>query len=322
MPKLIDLTGQRFGYLVVVEYAGTRGYDRGFWLCQCDCGNTNYVTTSHLKSGHTKSCGCLNKAKISERSYKNIVGERFNRLIVIKDVGRVKRNVLWLCKCDCGGEITVTGNRLRSGNTKSCGCYARDYNSERTRIDITGNIFGRLTAIKEVGRNKHGSVLWLCECSCGSGKEVIAPTGALRYGQVRSCGCLIGDTNRERSGENSPNWNPDRKTVELNRTIHRISTDLVRDVLRCMGRKKTSKSEDLLGYTRKELKEHLEKQFTPEMNWQNHGGVWHVDHIIPVIYFVRNGITDLKVINALSNLRPLDKFENLSKGAKYNELEG
>ncbi len=59
MGKLIDLTGQRFGRLTAVEYAGqgkTNGY---LWKCKCDCGNETIVYGYALKSGNTKSCGCL-----------------------------------------------------------------------------------------------------------------------------------------------------------------------------------------------------------------------------------------------------------------------
>lgn len=56
-------------------------------------------------------------------SYKDISGQRFTRLTAIKYVGNDRHGcALWLCKCDCGKEITVLGSSLRGGNTKSCGC--------------------------------------------------------------------------------------------------------------------------------------------------------------------------------------------------------
>ena len=67
MPNFIDLTGQRFGRLVVIERAENIIYNDGRtrvqWLCQCDCHGPNslvIVSSDHLRSGHTKSCGCLN----------------------------------------------------------------------------------------------------------------------------------------------------------------------------------------------------------------------------------------------------------------------
>ena len=52
-----DLTGQRFNYLTVLEYAGRKG-NRTMWKCLCECGNTTFVDSRSLKSGNTKACGC------------------------------------------------------------------------------------------------------------------------------------------------------------------------------------------------------------------------------------------------------------------------
>lgn len=58
MAVSIDLTGQRFGKLVAINIVGKRGTYIA-WKCLCDCGNECIVTSSHLRSGHTKSCGCI-----------------------------------------------------------------------------------------------------------------------------------------------------------------------------------------------------------------------------------------------------------------------
>lgn len=56
MGKFIDLTGQRFGRLTVLEYAG---YQKGvMWKCRCDCGQEKIVRSDHLRYGKTVSCGC------------------------------------------------------------------------------------------------------------------------------------------------------------------------------------------------------------------------------------------------------------------------
>lgn len=53
----------------------------------------------------------------------DISGKRFGSLVALSMNGRDKHNkILWLCKCDCGKELDVVGNKLRNGNTKSCGC--------------------------------------------------------------------------------------------------------------------------------------------------------------------------------------------------------
>lgn len=60
------------------------------------------------------------------KSY-DMVGKRFNRLVVIKHYDNNRKNgVKWLCMCNCGQEVIVLGSSLRKGNTKSCGCLQRE----------------------------------------------------------------------------------------------------------------------------------------------------------------------------------------------------
>lgn len=74
MSKAIDLTGQRFGRLTVVEKEGSREYRPGrhriYWRCKCDCGNECSVHTTDLRIGKIKSCGCL------RREILDTIGER------------------------------------------------------------------------------------------------------------------------------------------------------------------------------------------------------------------------------------------------------
>lgn len=66
MSKLIDLTGQRFGRLAVIGQS-SRHNRQVLWLCKCDCGQTTIVTGGNLRSGNTRSCGCLNRETSSVR---------------------------------------------------------------------------------------------------------------------------------------------------------------------------------------------------------------------------------------------------------------
>ena len=76
---------------------------------------------------------------------------------------------------------------------------------------------------------------------------------------------------------------------------------------------------NLVGYNLDKLKSHLENQFDKNMNWNNHGTYWHIDHIIPIskFNFTSAESIDFKRCWSLDNLRPLEKFQNLSK---YNKL--
>ena len=58
--NVIDLVGQKFGHLTVIQRDGSDNRGEAKWLCQCDCGNTQLISVlgSNLRSGHTQSCGC------------------------------------------------------------------------------------------------------------------------------------------------------------------------------------------------------------------------------------------------------------------------
>ena len=65
---------------------------------------------------------------------KDITGMKFGRLTVLRLSHKDKRQeCYWLCKCECGNEKTVSGNKLRSGNTKSCGCMQKEFLDGRLR---------------------------------------------------------------------------------------------------------------------------------------------------------------------------------------------
>lgn len=78
MGKLIDLTGQRFGRLVVIERAENNKRGKAMWDCKCDCGKQVTVLGCHLRSGHTQSCGCFSRETSSR--YQTIHGGYYTRL--------------------------------------------------------------------------------------------------------------------------------------------------------------------------------------------------------------------------------------------------
>lgn len=127
MNTLIDLTGQRFGKLLVVEKAEPHKTKGGkyvtMWKCKCDCGNETVVATQKLRKGHTTSCGCV-KHENRGRG-KDLIGQKFGKLTVIGRVPKEERKnpqYIWICKCDCGNEVISTANKLTHGIQVSCGC--------------------------------------------------------------------------------------------------------------------------------------------------------------------------------------------------------
>lgn len=97
-------------------------------------------------------------------------------------------NYMWRCVCSCGAICIVRSVDFRNGNTKSCGCFNLDSISERAQKNIKGRLFGKLTAICCVGRDRFRSRVWLCVCECGSKCKVT--TAHLLSGHTRSCGCI------------------------------------------------------------------------------------------------------------------------------------
>ena len=117
-----DLTGMKFGRLTVLERAENKG-GKTYWRCRCECGEEVTVYSHSLKSGATKSCGCLGGGKL-----KDLTGQKFGRLTVLERTGSDERkNATWRCRCTCGNECIVTGHRLKSGETKSCGCWIYEF---------------------------------------------------------------------------------------------------------------------------------------------------------------------------------------------------
>lgn len=225
--KTIDLTGQRFGRLTVIE----RDYSipnrkNIYWRCLCDCGNTKSVLGASLRSGSTSSCGCLKEENLkslwSNRCL-DITGERFGRLVALhKDTTSTCRTTKWVCRCDCGNVKSFRLTDLTSGNTKSCGCLSFDTKKNRFQQHIeavVGKRFGYLVVLGRdddfVGRHVH----MLCKCDCGN--VVSVDINNLKRGNSTSCGCR----KRKLSSDRMKNRNPSlREDISGKRFGHLVAT--------------------------------------------------------------------------------------------------
>lgn len=99
-----------------------------------------------------------------------------------------------------------------------------------------------------------------------------------------------------------------------------IARAMLQRALRMTGNPKRQRTHEALGYTRQELAAHIERQFTPGMSWDKMGAEIEIDHIIPIVEFVKAGVTDMRVINALSNLRPMFSKQNREKRDQVTHL--
>lgn len=122
----------------------------------------------------------------------DLTGQKFGRLTAIKrDISAPKGRAKWICQCECGNIVSVYRNHLLSGGTKSCGCAKKGVNLK----DITGQKFGRLTAIERTEKKSGNAYIYKCLCDCGN---ICYVSGThLRKGDTLSCGCYASDIRRK-----------------------------------------------------------------------------------------------------------------------------
>ena len=171
-----DLTGRRFGTLTVIGPEASRA-GIALWRCRCDCGEERIVQGSHLRSGHTRSCGkwkCQGRQDTNflrvPRKYFISPGDRFGRWTAVAKLDKGDDNP-WLMRCDCGTERILPAYTFAGGQSTSCGCFARELNSE--------------TFDGKVGRQDGTSVSMITStsptCRSKTGIRGVYPTKGGRY---------------------------------------------------------------------------------------------------------------------------------------------
>lgn len=145
-----DLTGKRFGKLIVLEATEKRKSRSIVWKCQCDCGNQCEKPAIELNAGTATSCGC------SWRQPAVHEGDKFGRLIAIQATEkRSCRSIVWECMCECGNRIEVRSTMLTSGHTTSCGCVKRAIDDQRDFKKVLTYVDGTcIEFAKNIGQNR------------------------------------------------------------------------------------------------------------------------------------------------------------------------
>lgn len=128
MSVAVNEVGKRYGMLTVIERAENDNDRHARYKCICDCGNIVVIRGATLRAGRAQSCGCympisVRKRRLGKKSErKDIVGQRFGKLVALKRVENKGGEVMYECLCDCGNKKTVRKWDLLSGDTNSCGC--------------------------------------------------------------------------------------------------------------------------------------------------------------------------------------------------------
>lgn len=125
MSRLIDITGNKYGMLTVIEYLG-----KCKWRCKCDCGNEIIADGNNLRRLHTKSCGCL------LLNDKIAVGSMYKGAMII---GR--HSDIFVLECNCGAKFNTSHSNLNAAKVLTCPTCSRKRTTESVKSKIrTGNI--------------------------------------------------------------------------------------------------------------------------------------------------------------------------------------
>lgn len=158
-------------------------------VCQClTCGAINTITVGKLRE--KKSNYCQNCRQ--QRKPESLIGQKFGMLTVIgEEPHHVQPNgstkVLWKCQCECGNVLNVRAHQLRSGHTKSCGCYAEIAKLESLKKKFIGTRFNKLVVV-DYDHYENETRYWKCQCDCGN-TCVVSSRHLQSKKTIGSCGC-------------------------------------------------------------------------------------------------------------------------------------
>lgn len=172
MPKFIDLSGQRFGKLVVLERAENSNDGTTRFLCQCDCGNIKIIRSKHLKSGAIRDCGCekSKRTRIKNLTHGGSGTRLYNIWIKMRDRCKNPHSADWY---DYGGRgITVYDKWDSSFEAFRKWSENNGYDDEKSidRIDVNAGYYPdncRWVSMRVQANNKRNNHM-----VCYHGKEM------------------------------------------------------------------------------------------------------------------------------------------------------
>lgn len=189
-----NLEGMTYGKFKVIsrhDHDGKCDGSRVKWLCVCECGISEVVSSWSLRRGIRSGC-----TKCVLIRHKIKPGDRFGKLVAKSVVSTNGGITKWQCVCDCGrvADIFTCVLRHKSRPQTTCGkpgCPYRTRKPHRCK-NLIGERFGKLVIESSAGiikvnhYNRKQEPMWNCICDCGN--RGVYSTRSLA--QRRSCGCL------------------------------------------------------------------------------------------------------------------------------------
>lgn len=163
---MVAILGETFGELTVIEEFSPTNKKK--CVCRCSCGKVVEKSRGDIKSGNTKSCGCLKKRLAQERYTKDLLGQRYGKLVVVELIRDYEKATTdgsyWRCVCDCGNETVVHRANLKGGKVQSCGCRKQEIKRQMTKT-LVNEQFGEWTVVQDFVSKEDGRCI--AKCSCG-----------------------------------------------------------------------------------------------------------------------------------------------------------
>ena len=192
--KYQNLAGQTFGLLEILEedISKTDNHESIYWKCRCKiCGNIVSLKRSNIIT-RIKTNNPCNKCsrKDIKCKYRDLVGQKFNKLTVIKrdtETSKTGCPKYWIVQCDCGSPpYSIRSTSLTSSTARRQQCQLCSQ-QKGTKQNLINKKFGKLTVVKLIERSI--GVSWLCRCECGNEKEYITAELTRKNGvkQCRQC---------------------------------------------------------------------------------------------------------------------------------------
>lgn len=130
------MINKKYGLLTVIDKKYQKENKKYYLLCKC--GNEKWIRLDSVKSGKQQSCGCLKKNTQIKKH--DLLGKKFNRLTVIKEIGMRNNRYTWECRCDCGNICVVEGSSLTTSKVKSCGCLKEETLGINQKVALKAHI--------------------------------------------------------------------------------------------------------------------------------------------------------------------------------------